>query len=184
MLTIVIPPKVSEEYDSKNNKFIYKIIHEAVTLQMEHSLISISKWESKWHKPFLASEISGEKLLDYIKCMTLTHNIDDEAYNRLTDQNIKSIIDYINDPMTATTFSKKENVKPNRETITSEVIYYWMVELKIPVEFEKWHINRLLTLIRVCEIKNTPPKKMSKKDVMANNAALNAARRKKYNSKG
>ena len=93
-------------------------------------------------------------------------------------------MEYTNDPMTATTFSNSVSSKPNREIITSELIYSWMISLSIPVEFQKWHINRLLTLIRVCEIKNSPPKKMSRRDIMSRNAALNAARRKQLNSKG
>ena len=115
--------------------------------------------------------------------MTLTSNVPDVAYTQLTKENIDEIMKYVNDPMTATTFSK-ENKKPSREIITSEIIYSWMITLKIPVEFEKWHIRRLLTLIRVCEIKNSPPKKMSKREIMSRNAALNAARRKQFNSKG
>lgn len=183
MLQITIPAPVSEEWDAEKEEFVYRIIGKAYTLCLEHSLISISKWESKWHKPFLSSEKTDEEFLDYIKCMTLTSNVPDVAYTQLTKENIDGIMKYVNDPMTATTFSK-ENKKPSREIITSEIIYSWMITLKIPVEFEKWHIRRLLTLIRVCEIKNSPPKKMSKKEIMSRNAALNAARRKQFNSKG
>lgn len=183
MLPIVIPAPMSEEWDEENDEFVYNITGKEYTLQMEHSLVSISKWESKWHKPFLSSEKSDEEFLDYIKCMTLTPNIPDEVYTRLTMENLNKITDYINDPMTATTFPK-EVKKPSREIITSEVIYGWMITLNIPVEFQKWHIRRLLTLIRVCEIQNSPPKKQSKKDIMSRNSALNAARRKQLNSKG
>lgn len=183
MLQITIPAPVSEEWDAKKEEFVYRIIGKSYTLCLEHSLISISKWESKWHKPFLSSEKTDEEFLDYIKCMTLTSNVPDEAYDNLTKENVNEIINYVKDPMTATTFSK-ENKRPSREIITSEIIYSWMITLHIPVEFEKWHIRRLLTLIRVCEIKNSPPKKMSKRDIMSRNAALNAARRKQFNSKG
>lgn len=183
MLQITIPAPESEDWDEKKEEFTYHTIGKPYTLCLEHSLVSISKWESKWHKPFLSSEKSDEEFLDYIKCMTLTHNIPDEAYTRLTVENVNEIAEYVNNPMTATTFSK-ENKKPSREIITSEIIYSWMITLHIPVEFEKWHIRRLLTLIRVCEIHNTPPKKMSKRDIMSRNSALNAARRKQFNSKG
>lgn len=183
MLQITIPAPVSEEWDAKKEEFVYRIIGKSYTLCLEHSLISISKWESKWHKPFLSSEKTDEEFLDYIKCMTLTNNVPDAAYEQLTKENVDEIMKYVNDPMTATTFSK-ENKKTSREIITSEIIYSWMITLKIPVEFEKWHIRRLLTLIRVCEIKNSPPKKMSKKEIMSRNTALNAARRKQFNSKG
>ena len=116
--------------------------------------------------------------------MTLTPNVPDDIYNRLTQDNLQSISDYVNAPMTATTFNEHGPKKPNREIVTSELIYYWMVSLNIPFECQKWHIKRLITLIRVCEIKNTPPKKHSKREIMSRNAALNAARRKQFNSKG
>ena len=116
--------------------------------------------------------------------MTLTQNVNDIVYNLLDKDNIEKINKYIGDPMTATTFKEDPNKKGGREIITSELIYYWMISLNIPFECKKWHINRLLTLIKVCGIKNQPPKKMSKKDVMSRNAALNAARRKQMNSRG
>jgi hypothetical protein len=184
MLRITIPPTQSEDWDEKNETFLYRPIQKEQTLTLEHSLISISKWESKWHKSFLHSEKTEEEIMDYIKFMTLTPNVDPEIYNRLTSENIEQIKNYIMDPMTATTFSDVKTGKPNREIVTSELIYYWMITLHIPVEFEKWHINRLLTLIRVCEIKNTPPKKRSAREIMNRNAALNEARRKKLNTKG
>ena len=153
-------------------------------LCLEHSLVSLSKWESKWHKPFISSEKSKEEIMDYIKFMTITKNINPIVYNALTDENVIQIKNYIDDPMTATTFSQKNNGEHNSEIITAELIYYWMIELKIPVEFQKWHINRLITLIRVCEIKNTPPKKRSSREIASRTAAINAARRQKYAKKG
>lgn len=120
--------------------------------------------------------------IDYIRCMTLTPNVDPVIYNCLTDENIKQVVDYIDSPMTATTISEKG--EKSNSIVTSEVIYYWMVALNIPFECQYWHLNRLLTLIRVCDIKNRPPKKMSKRDTMSRNAALNAARRKQWNTKG
>ena len=116
--------------------------------------------------------------------MTLTQNVDPMVYRCIDGENMSKISRYIEDSMTATTFSKEQNSKPNREIITAELIYYWMISLQIPVEFQKWHLNRLLTLIKVCSIKNQPPKKMSKKEIMARNSALNAARRKQLNTKG
>jgi hypothetical protein len=124
-----------------------------------------------------------EETIDYIKCMTITQNVDDEVYSRLSDKNIQEINDYIGKPMTATTFSKRPN-NISREIITSELIYYWMIALQIPMECQRWHLNRLLTLVQVCNIKNEPPKKMSKREIMSRNASLNAARRNKLHTKG
>lgn len=156
-------------------------------LQLEHSLISLSKWESKWHKPFLDTlekgKLTKEETIYYIKCMTINH-VDPEAYDLLSSENMKEINDYISDPMTATTFREDKKGSRNREIITSELIYYWMIVSSIPFECEKWHLNRLITLIRVCSVKNEPPKKMSQRELLNRNSALNAARRKRFNSKG
>lgn len=179
MLNIIIPE--TEYYDENKNEFkTYK----EQKLQLEHSLVSISKWESKFHKPFLGKDDkTTPELMYYIRCMTITQNVPDHVYSRITHKNINEITEYIDDPMTATTFSNINN-KPNREIITSELIYYWMFSYNIPIECQKWHINRLLTLIRVFNVKQTPPKKMSRREIMSRNAQLNAARRKKLNSKG
>lgn len=180
MLTIIIPE--TELFDDNKQEFMTL---KPVTLQLEHSLVSVSKWESKWNKPFLSKEDkTAEETLDYIKCMTITQNVPDITFKRLTNKNIQDINKYIEAPMTATTFSNFGNSAPSREIVTSELIYYWMIALNIPLKCEKWHLNRLLTLIRVCNVKNSPPKKMSSKEIMSRNAALNAARRKKLNSKG
>ena len=180
MLEIVIPE--TEQWDEVNQEFITS---NRQILRLEHSLVSLSKWESKWKKPFLSNkEKTYEETIDYIKCMTLTQNVNDTVYNLLDKDNIEKINKYIGDPMTATTFKEDPNKKGGREIITSELIYYWMISLNIPFECQKWHLNRLLTLIKVCGIKNQPPKKMSKRDVMSRNAALNAARRKQMNSRG
>lgn len=155
------------------------------TLQLEHSLVSLSKWESKWGKVFLSKqEKTYEETIDYIKCMTITQNVDPNVYNHLSKSIIDKITEYIEAPMTATYFSKEQSSGNSREQVTSELIYYWMIALNIPFECQKWHLNRLLTLIRVCNIKNQPPKKMSKRAIMSRNAALNAARRKQLNTKG
>ena len=179
MLTITIPSV--EMWDEKSEQFVYM---QETTLELEHSLVSLSKWESKWEKPFLSSkDKTEEEVSDYIKCMTITPNVNPIVYTCLTVDNITTITEYINASMTATTFSDTSN-KPGHETITAELIYYWMIALNIPFECQEWHLNRLLTLIKVCNIKNTPPKKRSKRDIMSRNAALNAARRKQFNSNG
>lgn len=180
MLQITIP--AIELFDEEKQEFIN--VKER-TLQLEHSLVSLSKWESKWCKPFLSNhEKTNEETIDYIKCMTITQNVDPQVYNCLTAENFKQINDYIQAPMTATTFSEDKNGKGGKEIVTAELIYYWMISLNIPSRFEKWHLNRLLTLIRVCNIKNEPPKKRSKRDIMSRNAALNAARKKQLNTRG
>ena len=186
MLRITIPADESEYWDSQREEFVYSKNSKEQTLCLEHSLVSISKWESKWCKPFISSEKSDEEMLDYIKCMTITPNVPSDVYDRLTEENIKEITDYIQAPMTATTFSEKKGKGRGgrNELVTAELIYYWMVEFKIPFECEKWHIKRLLTLIRICEIKKEPPKKMSQREIMSRNAALNAARKKQLNTKG
>ena len=180
MLQIVIPGQ--ELWDEQKQEFINT---KEQVLQLEHSLISLSKWEAKWCKVFLSKqEKTQEETIHYIKCMTITPNVDPEVYNHLTRENIKEIEDYIAAPMTATYFSSDNAGKSSREQVTSELIYYWMIALNIPFECQKWHLNRLLTLIKVCNIKNQPPKKMSKREIMSRNAALNAARRQQLNTKG
>lgn len=185
MLRITIPAVVSEQFNEETNEFIYTTESKEQTLQLEHSLVSLSKWESKWNKAFLGKqEKTNEEVLDYVRCMTLTQNVNPEVYTRLTADNYKEINAYIEAPMTATYFSEDKLTKGGRETVTAELIYYWMIALNIPVEFQKWHLNKLLTLIRVCNIKNSPPKRKSKREIMRRNAALNAARRSRLNSKG
>ena len=180
MLLIIVP--ATELWDEEKEEYVY--IH-GQTLQLEHSLVSLSKWESKWCKAFLSkTEKTNEEILDYIKCMTLTQNVRPEVYNGLTPENIKQINEYIEAPMTATVFSADKNSKSSREVVTSELVYYWMIALNIPFECQKWHLNRLLTLIRVCNIKNSPPKKRSKRELLSRNAELNAARRKQLNTRG
>lgn len=181
MLHLTIPAR--EYWDERHNEFVQT---KEQTLQLEHSLVSLSKWESKWCKSFFSKQSkSYEETVDYIKCMTLTQNVKPEVYHNLTRANIDEINQYIEAPMTATHINsddKKGSI--NNETVTSELIYYWMIALNIPFECQKWHINRLLTLIKVCNIKNQPPKKMSKSAIMSRNAALNAARRKQLNTNG
>lgn len=180
MLTITVPS--SEYWDDNKQEFIEA---KGGTLKLEHSLVSIAKWESKWCKSFLnTKEKTDEETMDYIRCMTLTQNIDPNIYSQLSLQNVEDIKNYINAPMTATVFADTGDSSTNREVVTAELIYYWMIAYNIPFECQKWHINRLLTLVRVCGVKNNPPKKMGKGELMRRNAALNAARRRQLNTKG
>lgn len=183
MLKIVVP--AWEDWDPTANKFVTGA---ETRLTLEHSLVSVSKWESKYHKPFLNEESkTAEEMLDYIKFMTIPHlssKFDDSVFLHLTQDNIKQIEDYLGDPMTATTFSNNQMRPGKKEVITSEIIYYWMVSYGIPFECQRWHLNRLITLVRVLGIKNAPPKKMGKRDIMAQNKSLNAARRAKHHSRG
>lgn len=186
MLQLEIMPT---EYFNENTNEFCNI--PGATLKLEHSLLSLSAWESKYHKPFLETCEKGltvVETLDYIKFMTLNkEDIPEEAYLSLTRAQLKTVTDYIDDPMTATTFheiNKKETVygKTKKEKITSEIIYYWMVAAQIPFECESWHLNRLITLIRVCSIKNANEmgkNKVNKKDAMAFNRSLMASRRHK-----
>ena len=180
MLHITIP--AIEQWDEINEQFINT---KEQKLSLEHSLVSLSKWEAKWCKPFFSKqEKTQEQIIDYVRCMTITQNVNPEIYKYLSRDNLKQINDYIDAPMTATWFSEDKNKKGNNNQITSEIIYYWMIAFNIPFECQKWHLNKLMTLIRVCDIKNQPPKKRSQKEIMNRNAALNAARRKRLNSKG
>lgn len=179
MLRITIPS--IEWYDDITNEFTSS---KEQTLQLEHSLVSISKWESRWKKPFLSKEEKTiEETIDYIKCMTTTQNVSDDVYKYITNDNLKEVQKYLEDGMTATTFSNNSNGS-SREIITSELIYYWMISMNIPFECQKWHLNRLLTLINVCSIKNRPAKKLSGKDLAKRNAEINESRRKMLNNGG
>lgn len=181
MLRIVIPLG-PETWDEEKNEFIQPKVQ---TLQLEHSLVSISKWESKWCRPFLSNKaMTIEETVDYVKCMTLTQNVNPEVYNHLTSEHIDQVRDYISAPMTATTITEDKQNKSKGEVVTAELIYYWMIALQIPFDCRKWHLNQLLTLIKVCNIKNQPPKKRSKRDIMSRNTALNAARKRQMNTRG
>ena len=181
MLQITIPE--TELFDEARQEFIY--VNKPVTLTLEHSLVSISKWESKWKKPYISDEKKSiEETIDYVRCMTITQNVDPNVYYALTTQNFKEIEDYIKDPHTATTIVERDRPNRSGEGITSELIYYWMCAYQIPFEAQKWHFNRLMTLIRIAGIKNSPEKKMSRKDAYKQQRELNAMRRAKSKSKG
>lgn len=180
MLTVEIPE--TEFYDEVAGEFLVSKKH---TLQLEHSLVSLSKWESKWEKPFLTKDSkTTEETLDYIRCMTITQNVDPNVYRAIGNDILEKIRVYIDAPMTATWFAEERGPKGKKEVITAEIIYYWMIALNIPFECQKWHLNRLLTLIRVCNLKNAPPKKMSNRELLTRNRELNLARRKSLQSRG
>ena len=179
MLEIIIPGL--ELYNEETNEFT---CYDDVKLELEHSLVSISKWESKWCKPFLdGKDKTLDEIVDYVRCMTINDKVEPDVYDRLTEENLVVINEYIGRPMTATTFNN-EKKSTGREIITSEIIYYWMVSFNIPFECQYWHLNRLLTLIKVCNVKNNPPKKMSQKEILARNKALNDARKKELGTRG
>lgn len=182
MLQIEIPI-TPEGWDEVKQEFVEP---KTQTILLEHSLVSLSKWESKWCKSFFSkSEKTMDETIDYIKCMTITQNVKPEVYDHVTSDNIRKINEYVEAPMTATYFNvQDERGRLNNEPITSELIYYWMIASNIPFECQKWHLNRLLTLIRVCNIKSQPPKKMSQKQIMSRNAALNAARKQQLGTRG
>ena len=181
-LTITVP--AIETYDPETDMFLET---KEQKLTLEHSLLSIAKWEAKWGKAFLSKAKADEKTVeesrDYVRCMTITQNVDPSVYYVLTDQNYNDILEYMQAPMTATWFNNS-NQAPSREVLTNEVIYYYMAALNIPFECDRWHINRLLTLIRVGSEKNKPPKKMKQGTIMSQNQALNALRRKQLGTKG
>lgn len=180
MLRIVIP--ATEQFDNATQTFINT---KELTLQLEHSLVSLSKWESKWQKPFLSNEPKTlEETIDYIRCMTLTQNVPSHVYNMLPASVLKEVSAYIDAPMTATTISKSINRGGHQEIVTAEIIYYWMIFNNIPFECQKWHLNRLITLINVCVAKNQKPQKIPRSELLASRRALNAARRKKFNTRG
>ena len=180
--TITVPEQ--EFFNSETNEF-YTL--KSTTFKIEHSLVSIAKWESKWHVAFLDDKVekTNEMMIDYIRCMTISQNVDPQIYYHLPQEVINEINDYIGDPMTATVFNDRNNKSVNRgEFVTNELVYYWMIAQNIPLECEKWHFNRLMTLIRVCGEKNKDPKKMNKRDILNSNRALNEARKKAHRTRG
>lgn len=182
MLTLTIPE--TEFWDDKKQEFVYV---KSRTLQLEHSLVSISKWESKWHKPFLSKTAKTDaETIDYVRCMTITQNVEDSVYEYLTNGNIREVNSYIEDSMTATIFSSDESHRrtSNKSIVTAEEIYYWMIAYQIPFECQKWHLERLMTLIKVCNEKNKPAKKRTQKSLMERNHSLNESRKQAFNTRG
>ena len=179
MLTLTIPSV--ELYDEDTNTFNNS---KEQILQLEHSLVSLSKWEAKWEKPFLTKDPrTTEEDIDYIRCMTLTQNVDQLVYQAIDNSHIQKVSEYIDKAMSATTI-RSDGKGNGREVVTAEIIYYWMITLDIPFECQKWHLNRLLTLVNVCSVKNQPPEKMGRNEILQRNRDLNNARRKAMNSKG
>lgn len=179
--TITIP---SQELFVPPDQFINT---KETTFKIEHSLVAIAKWEAKWHVAFLDDKVekTDEMMIDYIRCMTITQNVDPNIYKFIPTDVMKEINDYIGDPMTATTFVERGRSGGNKgEYVTNEIVYYWMIAQNIPMECEKWHFNRLMTLIRVCSEKNQPGKKMKKSEIYSRNKALNEARRKAHGTRG
>jgi hypothetical protein len=180
MLTIVV--KGEEFFDEETSSFIN---FDDVVLDLEHSLISLSKWEAKFQKPFLsAGDKTTEEVYGYVKAMILTPSFPDDVLYRLSSENIAEINAYIDSKQSATTFGDMPKPPGRSETITSELIYYWMVGFNIPWEAEKWHLNRLFSLIRICNIKQSKPKKMSRNEIATRNRELNAARKAKLGTTG
>lgn len=180
MLTIEVV--TAESFDESTNEFVPK---DVVVLEMEHSLVSLSKWESEFEVPFLSSkDKTPEQMLWYIEAMTLTPNIPPEVFRRINQENIDSINYYINRKMTATWFNSAPNQSPSREIITAELIYYWMFSMAIPKECENWHIRKLLTLIKVFNHKNAQPKKQNPKEAAKQRHALNEQRKAKLGTRG
>lgn len=183
MLEITIPKK--ELFLESTEEFLQI---PAATIQLEHSLISLRKWEAKWHKAFLKEEDKTyEELVDYIRCMTLNKNVDPIVYDFISEEVILQVMEYIKDPMTATTFTKNLPTPKgigNSEFISAEIIYYWMIALNIPSEYQKWHLNQLMALIKVVNLKSSPAKKMGKREAAMERSRIFAERRAKYKTKG
>ena len=180
MLEIRVPE--TEWYDESTNEFN---TIKSQALRLEHSLVSISKWEAKWEKPYLSKEKkTNEEILDYIRCMTLTQNVDPRIYLCIPEHELERVAAYLDSKQTATTIRRPPSRPGPAPIITSEVIYHMMITYNIPIEFQKWHINRLLTLIQVCDIKSGNGPKMTRKEVIETNKAINEANRKKFQTKG
>jgi hypothetical protein len=180
VLTITVPS--NEFFDDETQKFVSM---EAATLELEHSLVSLSKWESFWEKPFLGpDDKTTAETYWYVKAMTLTPNVPPEVFTRLSNDNLHEINQYIGAKMTATWFNEPSMKGKPREIITAELIYYWMFSMTIPIECETWHLNRLFTLIKVFNQKNSKPTKMGRQDLAARNRELNAQRKAQHHTTG
>lgn len=181
MLTITIPG--DELWDDEAEKFLYT---EDTVLQFEHSLVSLSKWESKYHKLFLTPDKkTDEEMTGYVQAMLVTENVDISVFNRMTEEDIRTIDTYINDPMTGSTISEMPDQKgKTTERISSELIYFWMSQYQIAITCETWHLNRLFTLIKIHHAKSQKPKKMSRQKNVQTMAELNAARKAKLGTSG
>lgn len=181
---LVITVNGEELYDERIQEFVST---EDVVLRLEHSLVSLSKWESKFCKPFLGPEKkSREEVLEYIKAMVVGEDIPDEVFSRLGHKNIEKINEYISAENSATTFveTPQQKARGRSEIITAELIYFWMISYTVPMECENWHLNRLFALLKVCNIKNSKEKPMSAHEVAKRNRDINAQRREKLGTSG
>ncbi len=180
MLTLIVGE--TEYFDEEKNKFLKR---DGTEIQLEHSLVSLSKWESFYEKPFLTKkEKNEEEVLKYVECMIITPDFPPEEISHMSSENLSAINQYVEAKMTATFFYELEKAAATKEQITAELIYYWMISFQIPFECQNWHLNRLLTLIKVCNIKNSKPQKKSSSEIAALNKRLNAERKAKYNTRG
>jgi hypothetical protein len=160
-------------------------ITDDVVMDLEHSLVSLSKWESKYQKPFLASGMkTSEEIFGYLKAMVLTPNVDLDALYRCSQENIDKVQEYIDSSQSATTFGTMPERRGPGEVITSELVYYWMVSFNIPFDCQYWHLNRLFSLIRICNIKNSKTKKMSRSEIAQRNRDLNNKRKAELGTSG
>lgn len=187
MITVRIPK--GKSYDSRHN--VFYTVDKDITIQLEHSLISLQKWESRWHKPFLSTnEKSIEQTIDYVRCMCVTSNVPDDVFYCIPEAEMNRISAYIDDPMTATTIRERPGAAngptKKKENVTAEIIYYWMISYNIPSEYRKWNLNQLLTLIRVLNIKNEPKnnKKRSRTAILNDFKVINEENKKKFDTKG
>lgn len=182
MLQITVPG--TETWDEEKNLFSYS---KPFVLRLEHSLVSISKWEMRWEVPYLKTlerkEMTERQFIDYVKCMTMNQNVPEDVYENLTYANAEAIKEYIDRKMTAAWIAKGV-ARPSQETVTSDLIYYWMFSFGVPKECEKWHLNRLMMLLDIFAVKNSNNNKMSKADIYKQNRAINEARKAKYHTRG
>lgn len=172
---------MTEGFDDRTSEFVES---DVIIIELEHSLVSLSKWESKWEAPFLSTESkTEEQVLDYIRMMNFRGDFPEEALPKFRAEDFDEINTYINARMSATWFSDRKAAR-SREVVTAELIYYWMIALGIPFECQDWHLNRLLTLVKVCNLKNAPKTKMTAAESASRNRELNAQRRQATGSKG
>lgn len=181
MLKLFVPGR--EWWDEGREEFMSG---EPCTLTLEHSLLSLSKWESKWRIPFLEeSSKTREQSIDYIRCMTINKNVDPLVYYNIPQRMLDQVSAYIVEKQTATFITRKKQPRPPvKEPVTSDLIYYWMVSYNIPFECQKWHLSRLLTLIDVCAFKNEAPQRLTPNELLKRNAQLNKSRRAKHGTRG
>lgn len=180
MLKIIVPSM--DLFNEEDNTFT--TVPETI-IELEHSLLAMSKWESKFQVPFLGSSPkTNQEMLEYVRLMIVTPNYPENILSRLTSENYDSIKEYIESSQSATTFSNRSKAKGKPEIITSELIYYWMVAFTIPFECESWNLNRLFALIRICDIKNSKPKPMTQRELAERNRSINEQRKAKLGTRG